>query len=633
MLKKTIIGLTVIVFGYLIFLEIYFFSDWEQPEKILPSESILEQREGDQSLLNLFDWQRQPILSSGKYIQQGSDERQVGMKAAPKAYVFDFPLGLSFAIPDKYNPLRWPQNDDTLNFICLGKNSRVDLSGFFKPHYDQAQCEEDYVQGAVMARVEGSGRFVRFWMTVGSAVLNLVDNEVLRVYVDDKPTPLIQVSLKEVFTGKAGEIFAAPFGAEDTTYIAWYYPIVFNSKFILAVDQLGPSDLYYHQTDVVLDAAPVNQGAAVVQKLENIQALPVAHKEPSAEEEPSAHKKPPANKKIATRKTIAKLLTSDQKHLSNNTEVLLQKSELTLSANETKTFIVKGRATIQSLLFEVALDDLPKLNASQLKITWDEQEDAAINIAVEDFFSTAFDQPSYKNKRSKGAISVEVAAVKEGGAEEGDAKAVYEFKLPMPFKSQAKIQISNNQSAFVLKKLSISGVKSLPAQAQTQTELELKTVQERAWGYLHAKGSNQKAPSTQAEHPVLNVKGQGRLMGVCAQLWGKSGEGFGSHLPYSFLEGDEMIRIDGEKRVQGTGTEDYFNSSFYYLHDYKDELFAQVWGKVDGPEEGERVSQCRWHILSDAIDFKEALKFDLEVGGRNPNAVLDYRTTAFYYLK
>ena len=34
----------------------------------------------------------------------------------------------------------------------------------------------------------------------------------------------------------------------------------------------------------------------------------------------------------------------------------------------------------------------------------------------------------------------------------------------------------------------------------------------------------------------------------------------------AFLEGDEMIYVDGEKEaaIKGTGTEDYFNSGWYF---------------------------------------------------------------------
>ena len=123
-LKITLLGLATFALVYYIFLEIYFFSDWGEAEIIIPQETTDEK-----SLKEFFNWQALPILKQGKYVQQGSEQRDEQRGA--KDYIFEFPLGVNFSVPDKYNPLRWPENDDALNFICLGKNSRVDLSAFF----------------------------------------------------------------------------------------------------------------------------------------------------------------------------------------------------------------------------------------------------------------------------------------------------------------------------------------------------------------------------------------------------------------------------------------------------------------------------------------------------------------------
>jgi hypothetical protein len=150
-------------------------------------------------------------------------------------------------------PIFAHDNRDLNNFVCKNADAQLGGTQLLAYHYDRESCPESYLRGVVLSRYEGSGRLVRLWMTVASIAQpgGVLANEMLRVYVDDKPRPLVQARLVDVQTGMAGEIFAPPFGAASDGSIAWYYPVVFSKKLVVAIDQL--SSEYYFQTDPVLD--------------------------------------------------------------------------------------------------------------------------------------------------------------------------------------------------------------------------------------------------------------------------------------------------------------------------------------------------------------------------------------------
>ena len=96
-----------------------------------------------------------------------------------------------------------------------------------------------------------------------------------------------------------------------------------------------------------------------------------------------------------------------------------------------------------------------------------------------------------------------------------------------------------------------------------------------------------------------------------------------------FLEGNEMVYIDGgaTPAIEGTGTEDYFSSGWYFDRGI---YSAPYHGVVIKDEARSRVSAYRWHI-EDAIPFTKSIRFTIEHGTGN-NEAADYSSVAYYYL-
>src|SRR5439155_7416238 len=108
---------------------------------------------------------------------------------------------------------------------------------------------------------------------------------------------------------------------------------------------------------------------------------------------------------------------------------------------------------------------------------------------------------------------------------------------------------------------------------------------------------------------------RGHFVGATQSM---SGSGLG------FLEGDEQFRVDDEKWLKsdiattvvgpwnGTGTEDYYNSGWYFN---KGVITLPTHGAVVR-EDGGRVGLYRWHLL-DTPTFHRSMDAQIEHGGTN----------------
>jgi hypothetical protein len=121
---------------------------------------------------------------------------------------------------------------------------------------------------------------------------------------------------------------------------------------------------------------------------------------------------------------------------------------------------------------------------------------------------------------------------------------------------------------------------------------------------------------------LLEATGRGHYVGTLLSMQMLRGRGIG------FLEGDEMVYVDGETKpsINGTGTEDYFNSGWYFNYGVYSAPYHGVTIKDD---EKSRINAYRWHI-EDAIPFKKSIRFTIEHGAGN-DVTADYSSVAFWY--
>ncbi|MFH1679169.1 MAG: DUF2961 domain-containing protein [Candidatus Eisenbacteria bacterium] len=125
-----------------------------------------------------------------------------------------------------------------------------------------------------------------------------------------------------------------------------------------------------------------------------------------------------------------------------------------------------------------------------------------------------------------------------------------------------------------------------------------------------------------AAHQAGRALGRGHYVGTLLSAHGGA--------IASFLEGDETVVVDGDTAaaLRGTGTEDYFNSGWYFAGPSAPLPFSGVSFKREDP--APRVSAYRWH-LSDRIAFDDSLSFRFEIGDGAIEPGTEYSTVAFWY--
>jgi hypothetical protein len=506
------------------------------------------------ALRRLADWGGLPVLTQAKYQQQSSHDR-----------------GASAGQVDALLPTFAYGNRDLSNFVCRSSDAELGPPQLLAYHFDQDSCAETYVHGVVLARYEGSGSLLRFWMTASVLVNSgAFGGEMFRIYVDDEPRPLVQVPLEQVRSGAAGEIFAPPFGAGSRHFIASYYPVVFSKKLVVAIDRLSTD--YYYQVDVALDGEPTQRVAP--------------------------QRRLPERDRAIAQLTAASPVSAQAGSLAAQ--------QFTLAAAEQRTLAFAGPATIEELRLRVAKAKLAGLAGVRLAVHWDDAEQAAIDLPLLDLFAA-------------GRSVVARSDLALAASTDGDDQLV-SLRLPMPFRSGAQWTVQNTGDGQADFQLEWFGERSVPS---------------AEFGYLNVQRDEVMLPSTQLEQTFARATGRGRYVGLCADLAGHQDNAQTlSATPLNLLEGDVRATVDGRLALDGTGTEDYPDNSFYFLDSPAATAFAQNWGllsDVSAHPPGQ-VSFCRWQVLGNEIDFQSDFQGTFEISQHDTSLVELHRTMAFLYL-
>jgi hypothetical protein len=213
------------------------------------------------------------------------------------------------------------------------------------------------------------------------------------------------------------------------------------------------------------------------------------------------------------------------------------------------------------------------------------------------------------------------------------AKALVSYFV-MPFAKGARIEIENqterNIDAFYYY-VDYYEVDKLPADLGrfhawfnhqlTDTDM---AEGENEWGVLGAQKNN---PKGERNYLFADIKGKGQFVGVNYYINAPS--------PMWYGEGDDMIFIDGQEMpsLHGTGTEDYFNTSWCPKESFMTPYFG--YPRVNTTDKSWATGwQGRTHVyrfnIVDPIYFDRSLKFTIEHGHNNV-LILDLASVAYWY--
>jgi hypothetical protein len=250
----------------------------------------------------------------------------------------------------------------------------------------------------------------------------------------------------------------------------------------------------------------------------------------------------------------------------------------------------RGSGVINRQWFTIRGHDPLLLRKAILSYYWDDEKDPSVETPFGDFFGCGFAEYRHHTAHLQGMTS--------GG---------YHSYWPMPYSESARLELKN---------ISDQPISHFYFNIQYQEVNEVESTR------FHAQWKRENPTELDRNYSILEAEGTGHYVGCLLNMQ--------SYVKGSlvFLEGDEMIYIDGESEpsIYGTGTEDYFQGAWYFLYG---EFSAPYHGLTLFDKENAKVSAYRHHV-PDPISFNKSIKVTIEHCHGN---ILqeDYSSLAYWY--
>lgn len=186
-------------------------------------------------------------------------------------------------------------------------------------------------------------------------------------------------------------------------------------------------------------------------------------------------------------------------------------------------------------------------------------------------------------------------------------------RLPIPLRAGERLSLEYTGSSAAKLRVGISAVPNASGGA-----------------HLLADYREQRGPGAATTFTVFEAGGPVTLISQVHE-----GVGGSRGMP-AFLEGDEMVRVDGMRvpSLLGTGTEDYFNGGWYFTRAHANPL-SGLTRRMEHPgrthdETSFELSMYRHHAL-DPIIARAGMRFGWEAGDDGTDARVAYRTLVLAY--
>ena len=265
----------------------------------------------------------------------------------------------------------------------------------------------------------------------------------------------------------------------------------------------------------------------------------------------------------------------------------------TAGPSEVVYALPSGPRMIRAVTLEGDGDLAAAAATARIQFFWDGAEGPAVDLPLDFFFCQTFEPDPLP--------SLLVGATDQGW---------YNY-MPMPYGESARLVIKTREPF-----RGVLRVQSAPLDGADWS----------AMAYCHGR-YHEALPAQPDEYfPMLRREGTGHFAGFYLATEGPNER----RLPL-WLEGDERFIVDGELRVHGTGTEDYFNCGWYALD-----------GRLNGPgaaplhgfpiyRQGDtpRAAAYRWH-LTDPAPYARSINAEIEHGEVNRTPA-NYRGATYFY--
>lgn len=275
-----------------------------------------------------------------------------------------------------------------------------------------------------------------------------------------------------------------------------------------------------------------------------------------------------------------------------------------LAASSTTTLVDRdGPATLQLLRFTIPSPSPSALASLVLRATWDGAAKPAFELPLATLFGQ---QPELADFETLPMV------VRTAGN-----YATMTLALPMPFTKHVHVELSNTGAATPTMVLHAEGTEGVVQNA----------------GWLHMDSATRHAPmQAGTRFPVANLSGKGRYIGAMVFLTGQADMSMPNPGPLNFLEGDDLLAVDGQLVEHGTGTEDFLDGGWYFDGGPYSSPFAAMLSISPPTQTTGQVTAVRWQLMGDSVNFQTSLALGLEYGANIPNTAIQYSAVSFYYL-
>ncbi|HLW79872.1 MAG TPA: DUF2961 domain-containing protein [Terriglobia bacterium] len=235
---------------------------------------------------------------------------------------------------------------------------------------------------------------------------------------------------------------------------------------------------------------------------------------------------------------------------------------------------LKGPGIVTHVWLTVADNEYAWPRLLRLRVYYDGHKTPSVDTPLGDFFAVG-----HGYERNLNSLVVHNASF-------GRAHNSY---WPMPFRKSCRITVTNEGQR---------RVSSLYYHVDWQKHASLP----QDIGYFHAYYRQAAPPPPGKLYAFLNIRGEGQYVGTVLNIIQTQMGWFG--------EGDDMFYVDDEPtpRIEGTGTEDYFNDAWGLRVSDGDWTGTPV---AEGEGFGARLTGYRWHAI-DPVPFKKSLRVGIE---------------------
>ena len=428
---------------------------------------------------------------------------------------------------------------------------------------------------AVIAETEGKGMITRIWFPFDKDYPNgpmwLTKDKRIFIYLDGAATPAIDVPAVQLFNGKNSN-FPYPLCGLDLGGCWAHLPIPFNkgAKVVVEGETVG---FFQVQFTKINDDRPW--------KTFDLESNPVAKE---------------GNTLLHSFKNAGDLTYFGLE------DCVTKEVSIPLKRGKNEFELEPGAHILRAFIAEADGMDLLTFLEGRLQITWDNQDQPAVDAPLSMFF--------IQENRGLNGKSL-LAGQLPGGS------GVYNL-FPMPYRNRARVTITLPEDC--------EGRFTFMYDTQGSVNSEL--------AYFHIAHNLDKPTTPGAKHCWLDVQGKGHFVGVYMR-----GEGQGVGKPgisyTKCFEGDETFIVDGKLVSHGTGSEDYFNAGWNggaMRLDHAKTLPFHGYTLFDAAKPRCSAASYRWHLPTEVIPFNESIKAQIEVGPTD-NMVGNYESIALYYLK